>query len=89
MYSAKSAAGNSACLSRQVGASITDKKGDLISTGWNDVPKFGGNLYREGLPNDMRCKIKKHCSNDFQKDNLVDKVIDSIKKDKALQKNPT
>ena len=86
MYSAKSAAGNSACLSRQVGASITDNKGDLISTGWNDVPKFGGNLYREGMPNDMRCKIKKYCSNDYQKDTLVDKVIDSIKKDDTLQK---
>jgi deoxycytidylate deaminase len=45
MYAAASAAGNSACLSRQVGASITDENGDILSTGWNDVPKFGGNLY--------------------------------------------
>lgn len=85
MYSAKSAAGNSACLSRQVGASITDIKGDVISTGWNDVPKFGGNLYREGHVNDMRCKVKGFCSNDFQKDALVSKVIDSIKSDDAVK----
>jgi deoxycytidylate deaminase len=42
MFYARSAANNSSCLSRQVGASITDKNGNLISTGWNDVPKFGG-----------------------------------------------
>ncbi|MFK7833234.1 MAG: anti-phage dCTP deaminase [Winogradskyella sp.] len=85
MYSAKSAAGNSACLSRQVGASITDENGNVISTGWNDVPKFGGNLYREGQPNDMRCKVKGFCSNDSQKDSLVSKVIDSIKKDNTIK----
>ncbi len=85
MYSAKSAAGNSACLSRQVGASITDESGELISTGWNDVPKFGGNLYRENVPNDMRCKIKGYCSNDTQKDILVNKVIESIRKDDDLK----
>ncbi|MGB1307445.1 MAG: anti-phage dCTP deaminase [Oceanihabitans sp.] len=85
MYSAKSAAGNSACLSRQVGASITDINGDVISTGWNDVPKFGGNLYREGYTNDMRCKVKGFCSNDYQKDNLVSQVINSIKKDNNLK----
>ena len=45
MYLAKSASGNSACLSRQVGASIIDQQGILLATGWNDVPKFGGNLY--------------------------------------------
>ncbi|WP_271768747.1 anti-phage dCTP deaminase [Aquimarina algiphila] len=85
MYSAKSAAGNSACLSRQVGASITDDKGDVISIGWNDVPKFGGNLYREGNQLDVRCKHKGYCSNDNQKDLLVEKVIESIKNDEELK----
>jgi len=45
MYLACSASGNSACLSRQVGAAITDKYGEVLAVGWNDVPKFGGNLY--------------------------------------------
>jgi deoxycytidylate deaminase len=45
MYLAASAAGNSACLSRQVGAALTDQSGEVISVGWNDVPKAGGNLY--------------------------------------------
>lgn len=43
MYAAYSAARNSACLSRQVGASIANDDGEILSIGWNDVPKaFGG-----------------------------------------------
>jgi len=84
MYSAKSASGNSACLSRQVGASITDERGNLISTGWNDVPKFGGNLYREGDFNDGRCSLKGYCSNDDQKEILVEKIIESLKNDSDI-----
>ena len=34
MYQAYAAAGNSACLSRQVGACITDNKGEILSIGW-------------------------------------------------------
>ena len=30
---------NSGCLSRQVGAVVTDHEGNLLSIGWNDVPK--------------------------------------------------
>lgn len=84
MYSAKSAAGNSACLSRQVGASIIDVNGNLISTGWNDVPKYGGNLYREGDIIDDRCKNKGHCSNDTHKDLLVNNLVDSLVEDKKV-----
>lgn len=86
MYSAKSASGNSACLSRQVGASITDELGNLISTGWNDVPKFGGNLYREGDFNDDRCSLKGHCSNDEHKDLLVNSIIETLKEDEEIKK---
>jgi deoxycytidylate deaminase len=85
MYSAKSASGNSACLSRQVGASITDDLGNLISTGWNDVPKFGGNLYREGDIKDDRCHLKGFCSNDEHKDILVDSIIESLVKDEDIR----
>lgn len=42
MYTAYSAAAQSACLSRQVGASIVSLSGELIGVGWNDVPRFGG-----------------------------------------------
>lgn len=44
MFMAFSSALRSADLSRQVGAVIA-KNGDLIASGANDVPKFGGGLY--------------------------------------------
>lgn len=84
MYSAKSASGNSACLSRQVGAAITCEKGNLISTGWNDVPKFGGNLYREGDIVDFRCNHAGICKNDEQKDILVESIVKTILDDSEL-----
>lgn len=86
MYHAKSVAGNSSCLSRQVGATITDKFGLVLSKGWNDVPKFGGNLYQEGDLLDRRCKTLGYCSNDYQKDLLVDAISDFIKSDNSLNK---
>lgn len=92
MYAAKSSASSSACLSRQVGAAITDKNCDLLSTGWNDVPKFGGNLYNSSDENDMRCFKKGFCSNDGTKDSLglsvVEEILNSLKENDLL-KNET
>ncbi|HMX00869.1 MAG TPA: anti-phage dCTP deaminase [Cyclobacteriaceae bacterium] len=86
MYVAKSAAGNSACLSRQVGASIMDKNGIILSKGWNDVPQFGGNLYNEQNTNDHRCFNHGHCSNDRKKDELTTKIIKEIGLENSVQK---
>jgi deoxycytidylate deaminase len=47
MYKASAVAGNSGCMSRQVGAAIVSENGELIAVGWNDVPRFGGGLYVE------------------------------------------
>ncbi|MBN0401593.1 deoxycytidylate deaminase, partial [Pseudomonas aeruginosa] len=55
MYAAYSASLKSAFLSRQVGAAIANKDGNVISLGWNDVPKFGGGLYTADSVNDQRC----------------------------------
>ncbi|NVO11400.1 MAG: deoxycytidylate deaminase [Bacteroidales bacterium] len=85
MYAAKSAACNSACLSRQVGAAITDIKGDVIATGWNDAPKFGGNLYSDENQNDSRCCAKKECSNDKYKDDIIQDITKEILKDETLR----
>ena len=54
MYAAAMASANSACLSRQVGATVTDRDGHVLSIGWNDVPTVGGGLYNGG-PHDHRC----------------------------------
>ncbi len=56
MYVAQSAALRSGCLSRQIGAAILNKDGEIISTGHNDVPKSGGGLYSaEDSGCDKRC----------------------------------
>lgn len=85
MFYARSAANNSSCLSRQVGASITDVNGNLLSTGWNDVPKFGGNLYRDNDINDDRCFLKGYCTNDKEKDFLVENIAQILLNDSGIK----
>lgn len=71
MFAAASAASRSACLSRQVGAVIEAKDGEIIGTGANDVPRFGGGLYSSDLEaaKDHRCYnwSGKVCHNDSEK----------------------
>lgn len=88
MYAAASASRNSACISRQVGASVTAKNGELLATGWNDVPSSGGGLY--GKPPlcgaitkeriDKRCYALpgSKCHNDLEKRTIADKIIDVL-----------
>lgn len=45
MYMAKAAASRSLDLSRQVGAAIFTKSGEIITLGCNEVPKGGGGTY--------------------------------------------
>ncbi|NEM99138.1 anti-phage dCTP deaminase [Pontibacter burrus] len=87
MYQAFAAAGNSACLSRQVGASITNDRGDIISVGWNDVPKYNGGVYTYSETNHMggkdhRCLYVEggKCFNDSEK-----QLIQSLLLDKLIQ----
>lgn len=81
MYEAQAAAANSACMSRQVGAAIYSKKSELISVGWNDVPKPGGGLYGASDGDaDHRC-FKwggKICHNDANKSRIRDELYSEI-----------
>ncbi|MBS75734.1 anti-phage dCTP deaminase [Variovorax sp.] len=102
MYAAASAASSSACLSRQVGAAVTDSAGEVLAVGWNDVPKAFGGLYqtdRENDPHgakDLRCYNKDggKCFNDEEKHLLAEALIESLgddvvpkaKLDEAVQK---
>jgi deoxycytidylate deaminase len=87
MYAASSAAVNSACLSRQVGAAVTDSGGNVISIGWNDVPRVDGGLYVFS-PNDSdgeydkRCWNKDggQCFNDHEKQLFVSHLADILEK---------
>ena len=74
MYSAFSASLSSACLSRQVGAAIADEQGNIIATGFNDVPKYSGGLYTANDQNDQRCFNRGVCSNDKHKQLLKDEI---------------
>lgn len=85
MYAAASAAGNSACLSRQVGAAIVNDDGEVLGLGWNDVPKFGGNLYgseplNSSGENDHRCWNLQGgtCFNDQEKKYLAELIVESL-----------
>lgn len=86
MYFAASAAGNSACLSRQVGAALTDSNGEVVSVGWNDVPRFGGGLYSAeaaSAPNpdsDHRCWNLKGgvCFNDEEKTSISELLVSEL-----------
>jgi deoxycytidylate deaminase len=88
MYEAEAAAANSACMSRQVGAAIISKSGELISIGRNDVPKPGGGLYTEDdqsvwseqakgvVDRDHRCFRwqKRICHNEVRRNNILDTI---------------
>ncbi|TIP49780.1 MAG: deoxycytidylate deaminase [Mesorhizobium sp.] len=87
MYAAVSAASKSACLSRQVGAAIYSEKGELISVGWNDVPKPLGGLYSsDDGDDDHRCYLwgAKLCHNDRKKEELYDKIFKKLETEGLL-----
>jgi deoxycytidylate deaminase len=90
MYAASSAASRSACLSRQVGAAIASKSGELIGIGWNDVPSFGGGLYTESesAAGDNRCYRwgEAICHNDDRKSRLYEKIIKLLSDSDLLAK---
>ncbi|KAB2928729.1 MAG: deoxycytidylate deaminase [Leptonema illini] len=90
MFAAYSASLNSACLSRQVGATLVDLcESRILSIGWNDVPKSGGGVYlnRTGNHDDSRCYnlASKRCYNDHEKSEMVQLIIDELQKNECLK----
>lgn len=88
MFLAYAASLRSADLSRQVGAVIANKNKDIVATGANDVPKFGGGLYWPG-EGDMRDYIKKEDFNEKKKREITLQIMkrldpDSGKTDEEL-----
>ncbi len=94
MYFAASAGMNSACLSRQVGAAVTDKDGQILGVGWNDVPKFGGGLYgatEEKKKTDQRCMNLDGgtCFNDREKKQIARTAVKALQKAGILSEADT
>lgn len=90
MHAAWSAGLRSACLSRQVGAAIVSKNGQVLATGTNDPPAFGGGLYHEGSSPDYRCfrwngeTVGRGCRNDWTKQTIYESVHKQLVDDKLI-----
>ena len=84
MHEAYGASLRSACLSRQVGAALLDKEGNVIGTGTNEVPKAGGGVYGEHFDEDAidsRCAFRetgKYCSNTQEQNRIIDEIFDEV-----------
>lgn len=77
MFMAYAASLRSGDLSRQVGAAIIDDAGDLISVGYNDVPKVGGGLYgpADGSDRDIE---RKYDSNANEKNRMIAAILKEL-----------
>lgn len=86
MFFAKGAQLRSACLSRQVGAALTDSHGNIIATGTNEVPMPSGGVYGNSphdehshANEDHRCFVHRgFCSNTRVQTEIINEVIDAI-----------
>lgn len=96
MHKAASISANSGCMSRKVGAAIIDENDELISVGWNDVPKFGGGLYTErdkNGPDNTNCDNRCYnfspygCRNDSEKSAIINEIVGMLSKKKVLAKS--
>ena len=81
MFLAHAASLRSTDLSRQVGAVIRSRGGDVIATGANDVPQAGGGQYWPG-PEDQRDHIKGFDSNKREIDDIV---ADTLRRANAVR----
>lgn len=88
MFMAYTASIRSADLSRQVGAVITNSQDDIISTGANDVPKFGGGLYWPSNA-DYRDHILGHDSNEDQRNAIIEDAALKVAEDDCTDEELT
>ncbi|WP_288588756.1 anti-phage dCTP deaminase [uncultured Methylobacterium sp.] len=87
MYLAKSASLRSSDLSRQVGAAIFSRTGEVISLGSNEVPKAGGGTYWTGDSNDSRDIQEGHDPNELTKVEIFADILNRLYSDKLLSED--
>jgi deoxycytidylate deaminase len=85
MFNAFASAKRSRSLARQVGASITNDYYDLISTGTNEVPKFGGGHYTADQENDTSNFGLGYDSSDVKKTDLLKDMLRKLNELKLLK----
>lgn len=81
LYIAKSASLRSLDLSRQVGAAVFSKSGEVISLGTNEVPKGGGGTYWCDEAHDDRDYKRRIDSNQKRKEEILAELLSIIKQD--------
>ncbi len=81
MFMAYSASLRSADLSRQVGAVVARPTGEIVATGANDVPAFGGGLYWPASEDrgDQRDHVRGYDSNAKRRDGMVLAVMRALR----------
>ncbi len=83
-FFAKASALRSLDLSRQVGAAIVDGHGEILGTGCNEVPRFGGGLYWAEDDDAMRDYERGGDANvDFKRE-MVEDAFDRMKRRPGL-----
>lgn len=87
MYAAKSASLRSSDLSRQVGAAIFSRDGELITQGCNEVPKAFGGTYWDGDDQDYRDVKLGHDPNDLLKREVVRDLLERLLRGGMLSDN--
>ncbi|MEX1368408.1 MAG: anti-phage dCTP deaminase, partial [Nannocystaceae bacterium] len=91
MFMAYASALSSSDLSRQVGAVVTNREGDMIATGANDAPAFGGGTYwptRVGFDYETKEDegpdyLRGYDSNERERNKILARVIEAIVPEEA------
>lgn len=84
MFLAKAAALRTLDLSRQVGAAIFSKTGEILSLGSNEVPKANGGSYWADEERDDREYVREHDSNDQRKREILAEIVKIIDPNRSL-----
>ena len=86
MFYAKASAFRSGSLARQVGAAIISDTGDVLATGTNEVPNFGGGLCGPEDNPKQRESGRGFDSNTLRTIDVLDDFISKLKKEKWFSK---
>lgn len=78
MFVAKSAALRTLDLSRQVGAAVFSRDGEILAMGSNEVPKANGGTYWSDDRFDDRDYVREHDSNDRRKRELLSELTKAL-----------
>jgi deoxycytidylate deaminase len=78
MFHAKAAALCSADLGRQVGAVIANDVGDILASGTNEVPRFGGGHYWPGDGGDARDFARPTVDSQRRRKKMLQEVLESL-----------